>query len=91
MVDTESKSIQEKEGSNRVYRDGGGDLGIDLALKIVEKGKERLKENGMIALYTGVPILKGGKDPFHDSLVKSLSSHFVLLSYLNHSLIYALV
>lgn len=81
MVDTESKSIQEREGNSRIYRDGGGDLGIDLALKIVEKGMERLNVNGIIALYTGVPILVGGQDPFHEQLVKTLSPNFALLSY----------
>jgi len=81
MVDIGSTSNVEREGNSRVYRDGGGDLGIDLALQIVDKGKERLNVNGLIALYTGVPILVGGQDPFHNELLKVLTPNFALISY----------
>lgn len=46
----------------RAYRDGGGRLGLDLGLRIVREGIERLNTGGVLLLYTGVPIA-GGEDP----------------------------
>ncbi|PRP73170.1 hypothetical protein PROFUN_03484 [Planoprotostelium fungivorum] len=65
MVDLEdSKSAASKEGQARMYRNGGGTLGIDLSLRIISEGAEKLKSGGLIALYTGIPILEMGIDPF---------------------------
>jgi release factor glutamine methyltransferase len=44
----------------RVYRDGGGGLGIDLSVRIVTEGLERLGRGGQLVLYTGSPIVDGG-------------------------------
>lgn len=46
----------------RAYRDGGGPLGLDLGLRIVREGSERLNRGGILLLYTGVPI-EGGRNP----------------------------
>ena len=47
----------------RLYRHGGGEFGIALALRIVEQGLPWLKPGGRLILYTGTPII-GGVDPF---------------------------
>jgi len=48
-------------GSPRLYRDGGGQLGIDLAARIAVDGLQRLGagRGGQLVLYTGVPIVDG--------------------------------
>lgn len=43
----------------RVYRDGGGGLGTDLALAWVREGLPRLTVGGRFVLYTGSPIVDG--------------------------------
>ncbi len=43
----------------RVYRDGGGDLGTGLAVRIVREGLARLRPGGRLILYTGAPIVDG--------------------------------
>jgi len=45
----------------RLYRDGGGELGIDLAARIVKESLARLGggRGGQLVLYTGVPIIDG--------------------------------
>jgi SAM-dependent methyltransferase len=43
----------------RAYRDGGGPLGMELGLRIVREGIERLAKDGVLLLYTGVPIVDG--------------------------------
>lgn len=47
--------------AQRVYRDGGGDLGTGLAVRIVQEGLARLRSGGRLILYTGAPIV-GGED-----------------------------
>jgi hypothetical protein len=51
----------------RLYRHGGGELGIDLAVRITEEGLSRLSSGGHLILYAGVPI-SGGSDPLLKSL-----------------------
>jgi methylase of polypeptide subunit release factors len=51
----------------RLYRDGGGELGIALALRIAEQGVARLRPGGRLILYTGTPII-GGLDPFFEAV-----------------------
>jgi hypothetical protein len=41
----------------RAYRHGGGALGFDLALRIVDEGMDRLYAGGRLFLYTGVPVV----------------------------------
>ena len=51
----------------RLYRDGGGELGIALALRIAEQGLARLRPGGRLILYSGTPII-GGVDPFLEAV-----------------------
>jgi methylase of polypeptide subunit release factors len=44
---------------NRAYRDGGGPLGLDLGFRILREGLGRLAPDGILFLYTGVPIAGG--------------------------------
>ncbi len=44
---------------HRVYRDGGGDLGTGLGVRIVREGLARLSPGGQLILYTGAPIVDG--------------------------------
>ena len=44
---------------HRLYRDGGGDLGLDLALRIVDTAIARLWPGGQLILYTGTPVFSG--------------------------------
>ena len=55
------------DAERRLYRDGGGEFGIALALRIVEQGLARLRPGGRLVLYTGTPILRG-VDPFFESV-----------------------
>lgn len=43
----------------RTYRHGGGALGAELSLRIVEQARERLSPGGSLLLYTGVAIVEG--------------------------------
>lgn len=54
-VETESSQ------PGRIYRDGGGPLGIDLAARIATSALSRLAASGggQLVLYTGVPIVEG--------------------------------
>jgi SAM-dependent methyltransferase len=45
--------------SQRAYRHGGGALGFDLALRIVDEGMERLYAGGRLFLYTGAAVVDG--------------------------------
>ena len=51
----------------RLYRDGGGDLGIDLSLRIVREALARLAPSGQLVLYTGSPVV-GGLHPLREAL-----------------------
>jgi methylase of polypeptide subunit release factors len=45
--------------AKRAYRDGGGTLGLELGLRIVSEGIDRLTPGGTLFLYTGAPIVNG--------------------------------
>lgn len=49
--------------SQRAYRHGGGSLGAQLSILILEAGLQRLAPGGSLVLYTGVAIVDG-VDPF---------------------------
>ena len=53
--------------AKRSYRHGGGEYGVDIALKIVEQGLQHLAPGGLLILYTGTPIIDG-HDVFFDSM-----------------------
>ena len=43
----------------RAYRDGGGDLGRALSVKIAAQALQRLRPGGCLILYTGVAMVQG--------------------------------
>jgi release factor glutamine methyltransferase len=43
----------------RRYRDGGGELGGELSLRIVREALDRLAPGGQLVLYTGSPVIDG--------------------------------
>jgi methylase of polypeptide subunit release factors len=43
----------------RTYRDGGGELGETLSLRIVSEAAQRLARGGTLILYTGAAIVDG--------------------------------
>jgi release factor glutamine methyltransferase len=47
------------DGPGRVYRDGGGELGEGLAVRIVQDALQRLGPGGTLLLYTGSAIVDG--------------------------------
>jgi methylase of polypeptide subunit release factors len=64
----------------RLYRHGGGEFGISLALRIAEQSLGRLAPGGRLILYSGTPII-GGTDPFFESLRPLLQLHASQFSY----------
>jgi release factor glutamine methyltransferase len=58
----------------RAYRDGGGSRGLDLAVRIVREGVAKLSDEGRLVLYTGVPILDGGRDPLREAIAPTLTA-----------------
>lgn len=55
----------------RLYRDGGGELGEALSVRIAEEAVRRLAPGGVLLLYTGVAMMEG-RDPFLARLAPSL-------------------
>lgn len=43
----------------RTYRDGGGELGTGLSVRIVEDSLRRLRPSGLLLLYTASPVIDG--------------------------------
>lgn len=43
----------------RAYRDGGGELGTGLSVRIVREALERLRPGGRLLLYTATPVVDG--------------------------------
>src|SRR5262245_25801435 len=66
------------DDDRRLYRHGGDELGISLALRIAEESLDRLNPGGRLILYSGTPII-GGADPLFEGLqpvLKLNASHF---------------
>jgi len=57
----------------RAYRHGGGPLGAELSLAIVQSAMERLAPGGSLLLYTGAAIIEG-RDLFHEAVAERLPS-----------------
>lgn len=55
----------------RMYRDGGGALGLDLPLRIIDEGASRLAPGGLLVVYCGTPVLDG-----HDPLRAAIYARF---------------
>jgi methylase of polypeptide subunit release factors len=64
----------------RAYRHGGGSLGIELSLRIVEQGLARLGPYGRLVLYTGTPVI-AGTDAFRAALSEALAGRGLSFTY----------
>lgn len=64
----------------RLYRHGGGQLGSDLSVRIVDQGIAHLAPGGRLLLYTGSAII-GGKDALYEALAARLSNRPVRFAY----------
>ncbi len=64
----------------RAYRHGGGDLGSELSLNIIEQGIDRLASGGRLVLYTGSAVV-AGTDIFHEILCSRLAARDVRFDY----------
>jgi methylase of polypeptide subunit release factors len=64
----------------RLYRHGGGKLGIELSLRIVEQGLDRLYPGGRLFLYTGTPVINGS-DCFLEAVRPLIEQHKLPFSY----------
>jgi SAM-dependent methyltransferase len=58
----------------RLYRHGGGELGIALSLRILEQSLGRVVPGGRVILYTGTPVIHG-IDVFFESAEPLLKLH----------------
>jgi methylase of polypeptide subunit release factors len=58
--------------THRIYRDGGGDRGVQLAERIVTESLRRLAPGGRLVLYTGTPVVEG-VDQFRERVLPILS------------------
>jgi methylase of polypeptide subunit release factors len=68
------------DARTRAYRHGGGELGSELSLRILEEGLPRLSPGGMLVLYTGSAIV-AGVDLFKGAVLCLLKDESVKLSY----------
>lgn len=60
------------DASERLYCHGGGRLGTELSLRIVEESLSRLAPGGKLVLYTGSPI-QDGVDPIRRAVTPLLA------------------
>lgn len=65
---------------DRVYRDGGDQLGAALALEWVRRGVMRLAPGGRFLLYTGSAIV-AGRDGVHEALAQLAEGGGLALAY----------
>jgi len=66
--------------SARLYRHGGGELGFDLSIRIVEDSIDRLYPGGRLFLYTGTPVIDGA-DMFFAAVRPRLESRNCKYTY----------
>lgn len=66
--------------TERAYRHGGGPLGAQLAMDIIDAAMQRLAPGGILLLYTGVAIINGS-DPFLTAAKKRLEAANTRWSY----------
>lgn len=64
----------------RLYRHGGGPLGLALAQTIVDQAIETLAPGGALLLYTGVPVIDG-EDGFYQTVAPQLQQAGFVLDY----------
>lgn len=60
------------DDAQRAYRHGGGPLGAELALAIIDAAMARLAPGGHLLLYTGVAMIHGD-DPFRAAATQRLA------------------
>lgn len=65
---------------HRTYRDGGGNLGEELSLRIARESVARLSPGGRLYLYTGAPVVEG-KDVLRAELERLCEETRAELSY----------
>jgi methylase of polypeptide subunit release factors len=68
------------DDDRRLYRHGGGELGISLAVRIAQEGLVRLSPGGRLILYSGTPMIDG-VDPLFESLEAVLKLYASQFSY----------
>jgi methylase of polypeptide subunit release factors len=68
------------DGAKRAYRNGGGDLGMDLGLRIVREGINHLTDRGILFLYTGAPVVDG-IDQFRAAVTRMLADTSFVIDY----------
>src|SRR5205814_2619567 len=68
------------DAGGRLYRHGGGGLGIELSLRIVEQGVDRLYPGGRLFLYTGTPVIDG-RDCFLQAVRPLLDARQLSFTY----------
>jgi methylase of polypeptide subunit release factors len=66
--------------SARLYRHGGGELGFDLSLRIVEEALPHLRPGGRLFLYTGTAVVNG-VDWFFEALRPRLEANVIRYTY----------
>ncbi len=66
--------------SGRVYRDGGGEAGMEVALRWAKASATRLAPGGRLILYTGAPV-QDGEDLFRAALGGLLTEASFSLDY----------
>jgi methylase of polypeptide subunit release factors len=54
-----------REAASRIYRDGGGQHGEALSLRILRESLARVSPGGRVVLYTGAAVVEG-RDQFRD-------------------------
>ena len=67
------------DDEQRLYRHGGGNLGVSVAARIVAEALAKLRPGGRLVLYTGAPIVEG-VDLFFQTvrpLLQLYGRHFV--------------
>lgn len=64
----------------RLYRNGGGDYGCELSLRIVRESLARLEPGGRLLLYSGAAVVKG-EDQFWSALQPLLTATQVRYRY----------
>lgn len=68
------------DSAHRAYRHGGGPLGEEVSMTIVDEALKRLKPHGTLLLYTGVAIVEG-KDLFIEEIRKRVDPKQFKISY----------
>jgi release factor glutamine methyltransferase len=69
-----------RDDAGRLYRDGGGDYGEQLSVRIVQEAWLRLAPGGTLIVYTGSAIVDG-RDSFAQAVLPQLDGQPLTVSY----------